>query len=238
MKTSAYYKTTSLTLLAFSISFFGSLPPGATNMMTIELSAHDRYSAFMFALGCALGETVYVGLCVMLMDRLLKFRVLLRVLGWISFGILIGLAIITFTSAIQATPNPVGSMPEGVPFFVGLMVMLLNPVQVPFWLGWITILLERRIIKPAPSTYMTFTAGTIAGAIAASLLFIVTGSLLDKWIRDNHSLWQFSLGLFLLAAAGYQLRMNLVARPKPFNQPKFNLFISRKGEGRVKSPAT
>ena len=207
-------------------------------MMTIELAAHDRYAAFMFSFGCALGEGAYVSLCLLLMDRLLRFRTLLKVLGWITFGILIVLATATFISALKGIPNPIRALPMGLPFVTGLTFMLLNPIQIPFWLGWITILLERRTLDTSQASYTVFVGGTLVGAVIASILFIVTGSLLDSWIREHHLLWQSSLGLFFIVTAGYQLRMNLARRLKPVGRPKFTLLTTRKSEGRMKSPAT
>lgn len=206
--------------------------------MTIELAAHNPYAALWFSCGCLIGEMIYVGLCSAMVDRLARFNPALKWLGWISFGILTGLALIFFIAAFH-TPRIsfATETPKGSPVIAGTLVMLLNPVQIPFWLGWTAVLFEKGILKPNVSNYINYVTGAGIGSFSASLLFVWAGSSLSLWIDAHEKLWQISLGLFFSISAAYQLKIIFAKRRAEANLHKFPKLPARDRRDGLKSPS-
>lgn len=209
-----------LLLVSSAISFLGSLPPGTANVITLELAAHDPPSALWFSCGCLIGEMIYVGASSVMIGRLVRLNAALKLLGWISFGVLAGLALISFFAAFNSQSGFVAEIPAGSPLIAGMVVMLLNPVQIPFWLGWTTILFEKRILRPRISNYSIYIAGAGIGSLLASLVFIWAGSSLSAWIDTHARLWQIALGIFFSISAAYQIKTVLAKRGLPNNIPQ------------------
>lgn len=227
-----------LLLLASSvISFLGSLPPGTANVMTLGLAAHDPQSALWFTCGCLIGEMIYVGLCSIMIDRLMRFNAALKLLGWISFGVLTSLALISFLAAFNTQTSFVAEIPEGSPVIAGTLVMLLNPLQVPFWLGWTTVLFEKRILRPRISNYIIYITGVGIGSLSASLIFIWAGSSLSTWIDSHSRLWQIALGIFFSISAVHQVKIIPAKRSFEASVHKFNGLAAENRGDRLKSPS-
>jgi threonine/homoserine/homoserine lactone efflux protein len=74
----------------FIVSFLGSLPPGTTNVLEVQLAATRGYEvATWFATGCMIAEVLCVSLCLLIMDRINESPKLMRSLEWVSLLVLI-----------------------------------------------------------------------------------------------------------------------------------------------------
>jgi threonine/homoserine/homoserine lactone efflux protein len=203
--------------LAFLLSFLGSLPPGTTNLMTVQLVASNGLMvAALFSLGCLLAELVAVSASVFLVDRMLRFKGVTRLLQWISLFVLFALTIFSFIAAGTDSSDVFIPVWDGSsPLIVGFVMMLINPVQVPFWLGWTTVLVEKRILQTAGFHYVLYVAGTAIGSILASVCFMVLGKVLvDRWSIAPSAFHQM-LGILFLVSFMLQLRKMMDVRVKP-----------------------
>ncbi len=160
---------------------------------------------------------IYVFLCVVLMNKLLKFQWVTKVLEWISLCVIVGLALVSLASAIgigsTITPRP-GTFVT--PFISGLILMIINPVQIPFWLGWTTILYEKKVLKAQTSDLITYVLGSGLGSLCASLLFVMAGDFLSRQIAATGHLWHYMLTRFFISAL-VQLRNILSKRSTRLN---------------------
>lgn len=187
--------------IAAIISFIGSLPPGTTNILTIQLSASEgKITAAFFALGCLIAEIFYVAISLYVMARLMRFKKLIRYLQWVSFALLLFLAIASFMATFNNSPAKVINFISGnSPFFFGFVLMIINPVQIPFWLGWNTILLEKKFLQLKWSHYIFYAIGAGAGSMLASIIFIFAG----KWVLSivsQHYFYYIIAIVFLITA--------------------------------------
>jgi len=129
-----------LMAVAFLISFIGSIPIGALNLTTFQISIDmGPRPAMSFAFAAALAE----GLLVYFMYRgfsAWKFKA--HPPKWVYIGglaLLLGLSLYNVFKAWQGMEMPM-EMDEmeagGSTFLLGLVLSLSNPLQFPFWLAW------------------------------------------------------------------------------------------------------
>jgi threonine/homoserine/homoserine lactone efflux protein len=178
------------------ISFLGTLPLGTLNVSAMQISVSDGIRpAIYFASGALLVEIIYVRLSLVAMNWVRHQRRLLFALEWITLFVLAALSISSFYAALQPvlTRNPILSNTVHR-FWLGVMMSAVNPVQIPFWFGWSTILFTKNILLPKESNYLTYIAGIGLGTLAGNCLFIFGGKLLVSKLNTNQHLLQIIIG--------------------------------------------
>jgi threonine/homoserine/homoserine lactone efflux protein len=193
----------------FIISFLGSLPPGTVNIITIEIAGTDGYySALSFAAGCAIAELICVKACLLLMVKVVRLSFFTRTVQWLSFLVMATLSFTSFRTVFnETTINPIHLLNDNISslFIAGLIMMIINPVQVPFWLGWTTILVERKIPLHQSAESLNYIMGIALGSLIASALFIGMGQLLSPLLIKKQSFFHFLFGCTFAAMAILQL---------------------------------
>lgn len=191
-------------LWGFLVSFLGSLPPGTTNLLTAQLTAEHGYKvSTWFALGCMLSEILCVSLCLAVMDKISRSGRIMRTLEWVSLLVLIWIIISSFATLKGVTIARLQFSPiKASPFFFGFVLMAMNPVQLPFWAGWTTVLMQRGLLKDDRHENIQYVSGIALGSIVASMLFIAFGQALTHWVagKERTIQWVF-LGMFVVIAA-------------------------------------
>ncbi|MEO8473519.1 MAG: LysE family transporter [Chryseolinea sp.] len=209
-------------MASIAISFIGSLPPGTTNVITLQLASQNTHSALLFSFGCLFGEMIYVSLCVTMMNRILKFLWVLKTLEWFSFLVMLALAAASFMAAaynVPATPRSTTTLLME-PFISGLVLILINPVQIPFWLGWTTVLYEKGLMKSTFRHRSSYVLGAGAGSLCASLLFVIAGDFLSQKLISIGELWYYILGAFFLVGAAFQFKKILSKKSLVMGRPE------------------
>lgn len=152
------------------ISFVGSLPPGVLNTGVTGLAVSGGVlAAVWFGLGAILVEMVIVriahaGMGVFQMKR-----------KWLFMGI--SLVMVTFT--VWYFHRSAGVPQYGrYPFLGGVLLSVLNPLHLPFWLGWTAVLRGRNLLANARIEYNLFSAGIGVGTALAFLVYGVAGQLI------------------------------------------------------------
>ena len=191
------------------ISFAGSLPLGMLNVAALQLSVSDGYrAAFWFVGGCTVVEMIYVWLSLLLMDRIMRHARVLKALKWVSLFLLLALSVNAFVVASKGGGNVPSLLEEtGLhPFLAGIMLMSVNPVQIPFWFGWNTILYSRNILLSRRSHYTVYPFGVGLGSLLGSAVFIFGGQMLFGLLKDRQNILNWALGFLFLLFAIMQLR--------------------------------
>ncbi|HYC87405.1 MAG TPA: LysE family transporter [Chryseosolibacter sp.] len=186
-----------LFLTGFLISFLASLPPGMTNIITIRLATSGEYvSAMWFALGIFMAEIIYAKICSLIVRRMLKFDFIMTVLQWVVLLVLAVMTVMSFTASGQSPVPDAEPLPASKlsPLVLGFVLMAINPVQIPFWLGWATILTERKLLTPGHYGDMDYLVGVGLGSLAASALFIFFGGLLFSFAGVDEQVMHFIFG--------------------------------------------
>lgn len=192
------------------ISFLGTLPLGTMNIAAMQISVSDGLRpALNFALGVLLIEVFYVRLSLVAMNWIRHNQKLFKILEWITLLIIVALAVFSFIAA--ASPgdrkNVVlsGTLHR---FLLGVTMSALNPVQIPFWFGWSTVLFTKKVLLPKNSHYNLYIAGIGLGTFAGMCVFIFGGRLLVEKLDSNQTLINWAVGgIFAITAIIQAWRM-------------------------------
>lgn len=189
------------------VSFLGSLPLGTLNIAVMQLSITEGITAaFLFSAGSLLVEIVYVRLSLVAMDWVRKQEKLFRILEWVTLGIVLALAIASFYSALHPSIEKNVILNSNLPRFVlGLVMSAVNPVQIPFWFGWSTVLFTKKILLPRNDHYNTYIAGIGLGTFIGNCVFIFGGLLIASKINNNQDTLNWCIGGIFTVTALIQL---------------------------------
>lgn len=188
------------------ISFLGSLPLGALNLITTYVSVSKGTGAgFAFAAGCILSELVFVRLALISMEWISQRKQLFKILEWITIVIILTLAIFSFIAAIRQTGFS-SAMPADIkhPFWSGVLISGLDPMKVPFWFLWSTFLLGSKILVPQRVFYNYYVAGIGAGSLFGFMIFIYGGNYFIGSIKSNQYIINWIIGGLLVITASIQ----------------------------------
>jgi threonine/homoserine/homoserine lactone efflux protein len=185
------------------VSFLGSLPLGTLNIAVMQIAITDGIvSAFMFSAGSLLVEIVYVRLSLVAMDWVTKQEKLFKILEWITLLIVVALAISSFYAALHPSVEENVILSSTLPRFVlGVVMCAVNPVQIPFWFGWSTVLFTKKILLPRNDHYNLYIAGIGLGTLIGNCVFVFGGILISTKISNNQHVLNWVIGgIFAITA--------------------------------------
>lgn len=192
------------------ISFLGTLPLGTMNIAAMQISVTDGLRpALYFSMGVLLVEIAYVRLSLVAMNWIRKQQRLFKILEWITLAIIVALAVSSFIAAADPAVKKNVVLSNTIHrFWLGAMMSALNPVQIPFWFGWSTVLFTKKVLLPRNTHYNTYIAGIGIGTFAGMCLFVFGGRLLvDKLNSSQHVISWVVGGIFALTAVLQAWRM-------------------------------
>jgi threonine/homoserine/homoserine lactone efflux protein len=166
------------------ISFLGTLPLGTLNVTATQIAVQESIAqAVWFAAGCLITEMLYVRLSLVGINWVRKQVRLMKVMEWITLFIIIIMAIGNFIAASKGAAGAKNmvlnnQMPR---FLLGMFMSALNPVQIPFWFGWSTVLFQKGILSSQKKQYNIYTIGIGLGTLLGNFVFIFGG----KWLVSN-----------------------------------------------------
>ena len=192
------------------ISFLGALPLGTLNIAAMQISASEgMQDAIYFSLGALLVEMVYVRISLVAMDWVRRRRQLFKWLEWISILIIFALSITSFVASTKHSGGKNIILSSGLPkFLLGATMSAVNPVQIPFWFGWSTVLFAKKILLPGNRDYNFYIAGIGLGTFIGNAIFIFGGRfIVDKLNANNQILNLVTGGIFAITAVIMLLKM-------------------------------
>jgi threonine/homoserine/homoserine lactone efflux protein len=155
------------------ISFLGSLPLGTLNVAAMQIGITDGYTAaILFSLGSLLVEMIYVRVSLVGMDWIRKQEKIFKALEWVTLAIVVALAISSFYAALHPKSGKNIILSSTLPRFVlGATMCAVNPVQIPFWFGWSTVLFAKKVLLPKNGHYNLYIIGIGIGNLYRKLCF-------------------------------------------------------------------
>src|SRR6476620_5803837 len=178
------------------ISFLGALPLGTQNLAAMQIAISDGLQpALLFGLGQVVADIFYIYITLLAMRWIQKQKKVFKALEWITLLIVLALAAANFYAALHPSVQKNVVLSNPVPrFILGLVLNGLNPMQIPFWFGWGTVLLTKKVIEPKWQHYHFFAAGATLGMSAATLLFIFGGRFIADKIQSNQDIVYYIIG--------------------------------------------
>ncbi len=185
------------------VSFLGSLPLGTLNIAAMQISISSGVvAAMLFSAGSLLAEIIYVRISLVAMDWIRKQEKILKALEWVTFFIVLALAIASFYAAMQPTVKKNVMLDSPLPkIILGFVMSAVNPVQIPFWFGWSTVLFAKKILLPKKKHYNIYIIGIGLGTFIGNCVFIFGGLLIASKISNNQDILNWVIGgIFALTA--------------------------------------
>jgi threonine/homoserine/homoserine lactone efflux protein len=86
-------------------------------------------------------------------------------------------------------------------FLLGMLMCAINPVQIPFWFGWSTVMFTKKILSPVPMQYNSYIIGIGLGTLLGNAVFIFGGKYLVSRIANSEQYLNWVIGgIFALTA--------------------------------------
>lgn len=186
------------------ISFLGSLPLGTLNVAAMQIGIQESIrDAMYFSLGSLLVEMIYVRVSLVGIDWVRKQQKLMKAMEWITLGIVLALAVGSFVAALKDGGETKNVMLQNNMhrFLLGMFMCAINPVQIPFWFGWSTVLFSKNILEPNRAQYNSYIIGIGLGTLAGNCVFIFGGQWMVQKISNSEKYLNWVIGgIFLLTA--------------------------------------
>lgn len=186
------------------ISFLGSLPLGTLNVAAMQIGIQESLrDAIYFSLGSLLVEMIYVRISLVGIDWIRKQKKLMKAMEWITLIIILALAAGSFIAAMKEGGGAKNVMLENNMhrFLLGMLMCAINPVQIPFWFGWSTVLFSAKILEPRSLYYNSYIVGIGLGTLAGNCVFIFGGKWMVERIANSESYLNWVIGgIFLITA--------------------------------------
>lgn len=193
------------------ISFLGSLPLGTLNVAAMQIGIQESIrEAMWFSFGSLLVEMVYVRLSLVGIDWVRKQARLMKIMEWITLGIIVALAIGSFLAAAQGNGQTKNVLLNNHlhRFFLGMFMCAINPVQIPFWFGWSTVLFTKKILEPKQAQYNSYIVGIGLGTLMGNCVFIFGGKWMVQRIANSQQYLNWVIGgIFTLTALIQLIKM-------------------------------
>lgn len=179
------------------ISFLGSLPMGTLNIMAMQIGIQESVKhALFFVFGSLLVEMIYVRVSLVGINWVRKQVKLMKIMEWITLGIIVALAMGSFIAAMKSNPDAKNVMLHNNMhrMLFGMLMSALNPVQIPFWFGWSTVLFSKGILEPVNSQYNSYIVGIGLGTLAGNCIFIFGGKIAVEKIHNSEAYLNWIIG--------------------------------------------
>ena len=206
------YKISRVFFWGMMISFLGSLPLGTLNIAAMQIGIQENITnAIYFSLGCLLVEMIYVRISLVGIDWVRKQEKLMKAMDWIAFSVILLLALSSFYAAYNdgGTSKNLLLKNNLHRFLLGVMMCAVNPVQIPFWFGWSTVLFSKDILQPVNSHYNSYIVGIGIGTLLGNAVFIFCGKWLTSRITNADHYINWIIGGIFFITAMIQLVKNL-----------------------------
>ena len=172
-------------LIGLIFSFLGSIPPGTLNLAVLQLGMeHKIKTAIRFSLAVAIIEYPYAWIAVVFEDWVTSSPLIIDNFQLITAVVMIVIGAFTLWSARKPSEFSVRFNESG--FRRGIILSILNPMAIPFWIG-ITAYLKAQgwVDLSTQSLLHSYVFGTSVGVIILLVLFTFLAKRLAHYIKDN-----------------------------------------------------
>ena len=189
-------------LMGFFFSFIGSIPPGTLNLTVLQLGLEEKFKvALRFALAVAIIEYPYAWIGVQFEYLITSSPLVVENFQLIAAVVMTTLGVINLLPS--KTPTGFAKRFSESGFRRGIVLSILNPMAIPYWMGFTAYLKAQGWIDLAtPGLLHSYVLGTAVGAMALLSLLIFFARRLAPYVQGS-KLIKIIPGLVLLALGLY-----------------------------------
>lgn len=194
----------SVLFIAFVFSFLGSIPPGTLNLTILQLGLEEKITiAWRFSLAAALVEYPYAWIAVRLSTVIQTSPLITDYFELIGAVVMTTLGVLNLYAAQK--PASTASKFQQSGFRRGILLSILNPLVLPFWVG-ITAYLQSQhwIDLSSIKNLHVYLLGVSLGALALLISVAYLAKKVARHFRNN--IWVRRIpGITLLMLGVYSL---------------------------------
>ncbi len=189
-------------LIGLVFSFIGSIPPGTLNLAVLQLGMEYKIkTALRFSLAVAIIEYPYAWIAVVFEDWVTSSPLIIENFQLITAVVMTVLGGFTLWSARKPSEFSVRFNESG--FRRGIVLSILNPMAIPFWIGITAFLKAQNWIDLSSQILIhSYVFGTSVGVMILLVLFTFLAKKLAPYVKD-HRYVKFVPGLTLLVLGIY-----------------------------------
>lgn len=188
--------------LAFLFSFIGSIPPGTLNLTILQLGIEKKINiAWRFAAAAALVEYPYAWLAVKFERLILSTPIILENLKLLTAVVMILMGILNLMASTRSFSLLQRFQESG--FRRGIILSILNPMAMPFWIGITAYLEGQQWINLSTSLELhSYLLGVTLGALFLLMLLTYMAKRFISRFQSNSNVKKIP-GYVLLALGTY-----------------------------------
>ncbi len=189
-------------LIGTMISFIGSIPPGTLNLAVLQLGMEHKIKAAMrFAIAVSIIEYPYAWIAVVFEGWITSSPMIVDNFQLITAIVMIVIGGFSVWSARKPSEFSVKFNESG--FRRGLILSILNPMAIPFWVAYTAFLKSQGWIDlSTPWLVHSYVLGTSVGVMLLLTLFAFLARKLASYVKDNRIV-KLVPGLTLLVLGVY-----------------------------------
>ena len=166
-------------------SFVGSIPPATLNILVLQLGLENKLkAAFGFSLAVALIEYPYAWIAVESEGWITSSPAIQNNFKLLAAIVMIVLGTLGIWSARKPTIAAAKFQESG--FGRGLLLSILNPQAIPWWIGMTAYLKSQGwIVLDTPLKLHSYVLGTSVGVLILLSILAVTAQRLSHFVKHN-----------------------------------------------------
>ena len=190
-------------LVSFIFSFIGTVPPGTLNLNILQLGLDNKIAtAWRFALAAALVEYPYAWLAVKFEGVIVATPGVAENIQLIAACVMSALGVFTLWSLRY--PSQFATRFNESGFRRGLLLAILNPLALPFWVGATAYLNSQHwILIDTPLRLHAYLLGVSCGALVLLMMIAYLARLVLLLVKKNERLFKIIPGVVLLVLGVY-----------------------------------
>lgn len=172
-------------IIGFIFSFIGSIPPGTLNIMVLQLGLENKVKvALRFALAVAIIEYPYAWIAVEFEHLITSSPIVLENFKLLAAVLMTSLGLLGLWTTRKPSMISVKLQESG--FRRGIILSILNPQAIPFWIGVTAYLKSAGWIKLDTAWRLhSYVLSTSVGAMALLTLLAVLSQKVSNQFQQN-----------------------------------------------------
>ena len=173
-------------LLSLSFSFIGTIPPGTLNLSIIQLGLDKKIkTAWRFGIAASIIEYPYAWLAVKFENLITSSPLITDNIQLITAIVMLTVGALTLWS--DDRPSDLGEKVKASGFRRGILLGILNPLALPFWVGTTAYLKGQHWIDLSmPLNLHCYLLGASLGALAVFMIFAYLAQHLISEFKQSH----------------------------------------------------
>ncbi|MBX2897276.1 MAG: LysE family transporter [Cyclobacteriaceae bacterium] len=172
-------------IIGLVASFIGSIPPGTLNIMVLQMGLENKLRiALRFILAVAIIEYPYAWIAVEFEHLITSSPIVQQNFKLLAAVVMLALGILGLWSARKPSPLTVKLQESG--FRKGLVLSILNPQAIPWWIGMTAYLKSQGwIVLNTGWRLHSYVLGTSIGVLLLLLLLAFMAQKLASIMKHN-----------------------------------------------------